>query len=320
LESIQIVKKRRVFQRSLEILSILCGEILRPVLCSVIKSKPELTKMHVPTDQDWNAFWGEKRGKKQLSNAERVAQGIPALGPTFVKLALILATRPDILPIPLAEALGDLHYNVPPFDNMTAKRMIRTDLKTALRNQQSMNTTISGNPYLQNKQDIDLFMKSLSKKPIATGGIAQVYKGYIPGYGKVAVKVLRPGVRRKVERDTTLFHSAATWAEYISNNTLNLPFVNVDIGSVRLVEAVDEFTSRVLEDMDFIREAENMKAFANLYDSRKGTSPTVKVVVPEVLSELSSNRIIVMEWIDGTKLTEVCDDCDDKEELEKENL
>ncbi|KAG7349094.1 ABC1 family-domain containing protein [Nitzschia inconspicua] len=320
LETIQIVKKRRVFQRLVEIFSIMSGEILRPVLCSVIKSKPDLSKIHIPTDDDWDAFWSEKRGRKQLSNAERVARGIPALGPTFVKLALILATRPDILPIPLAEALGDLHYNVPPFDNLTAKRMIRTDLKTALRQQQQTNLTVSGNPYFQNKRDIDRFMETLSKRPVATGGIAQVYKGYIPGIGNVAVKVLRPGVRRKVERDTTLFHSIATWVESISNNTLNLPFVNVDIGSVRLVEAVDEFTSRVLEDMDFVREAENMKAFSNLYDSRKGTSPTVKVVVPEVLSDLSSNRIIVMEWIDGIRLTNICDDCDEKEQEEKENL
>jgi aarF domain-containing kinase len=320
LESLQIVKKRRVFQRTVEIFSILCGEILRPVLCSIVESKPDLSTIHIPTDQDWDKFWREKRGKKQLSNAERVAQGIPALGPTFVKLALILATRPDVLPIPLAEALGDLHYNVPPFDDATAKRMIRTDLKTALTKQQQQNFSISVSQFLEDKQDIDRFMNSLSKKPVATGGIAQVYKGFLPGFGDIAVKVLRPGVRRKVERDITLFHSAATWIEYISHNTMKLPFVNVDIGSVRLVEAVDEFTSRVLEDMDFIREAENMKAFANLYDARKGSSPTVKIVVPQVLSELSSNRIIVMEWIEGTKLTEVCDDCNDREEIEKENL
>ena len=101
---------------------------------------------------------------------------------------------------------------------------------------------------------------------------------------------------------------------------MKLPGVSLDIGSIRLVEAVDEFTSRVLEDMDFKREAENMKAFASLYDSRRGTSPTVKIVVPEVISELSSNRIIVMEWLQGTRLTEVCDDCDERDEIEKENL
>ncbi|KAL3907741.1 MAG: hypothetical protein SGILL_008751 [Bacillariaceae sp.] len=317
LEELQIVKKRRAFQRIVEITSILFGQILRPVVCSVITTKPDLSTIHIPTDEDWDKFWREKRGprNKKLSNAERVAQGIPALGPTFVKLALIAATRPDILPIPLAEALGDLHYNSPPFDDVTAKRMMRTDLKTAMR---SRDEAVA--QYFENKKDIDDFMNTLSKKPVATGGMAQVYKGYLPGFGDVAVKVLRPGVRRKVERDTTLFHSTATWAEKISNNTMKLPGVNLDIGSIRLVEAVDEFTSRVLEDMDFKREAENMKAFASLYDSRRGTSPTVKIVVPEVISELSSNRIIVMEWLEGTRLTEVCDDCDEREEIEKENL
>jgi predicted unusual protein kinase regulating ubiquinone biosynthesis (AarF/ABC1/UbiB family) len=96
--------------------------------------------------------------------------------------------------------------------------------------------------------------------------------------------------------------------------------MKVNIGSVRLTEAVDEFTSRVLEDMDFVREAENMKAFAELYDSRRGTSPTVKIVVPEVISELSSNRVIVMEWLEGTKLTDICTDCEDRTQVKKENL
>jgi predicted unusual protein kinase regulating ubiquinone biosynthesis (AarF/ABC1/UbiB family) len=276
-----------------------------------------LATLHIPTDRDWNEFWTIKRGRKQLSNAERIAQGIPALGPTFVKLALILATRPDILPVPLAEALGEMTYNVPPFDDSIAKRMIRTDMKTALMEEKQQHSKSS---YIQNMEDIKTFMESLSEKPVAAGGVAQVYKGNLPGYGPVAVKVLRPGVRRKVERDATLFHSFATWAESLSNNTMKLPGMKLNIGSIRLVEAVDEFTSGILEDIDFNREIANAQAFSMLYDSRKGSSPSVKVVVPEVISDLSTNRVIIMEWLEGTKLTDICTDCDDRSQLEKENL
>mmetsp|Transcript_2635 Transcript_2635/g.5045 ORF Transcript_2635/g.5045 Transcript_2635/m.5045 type:complete len:761 (-) Transcript_2635:1243-3525(-) len=319
LKSHQIVKKRRVFRRLVEITSILCGEILRPVLCSIVNTQLDLSTIHIPTDEDWDDFWRQTRGRKQLSNAERVARGIPALGPTFVKLALVMATRPDILPLPLAEALGDLHSDTPSFDDSTAKRMIRTDMKTALMKLQK-NDTRNKASYLRDQNDLKVFLDSLSDKPVATGGVAQIYKGYLPRYGDVAVKVLRPGVRRKVELDATLFHSVATWAESISNNTMKLPGMNVNVGLVHLVDAVDEFTSRVLEDMDFRREAENMKAFANLYDSRSGISPTVKVVVPELISELSSNRVIVMEWLEGTKLTDICSDCEDRSLEQKENL
>jgi predicted unusual protein kinase regulating ubiquinone biosynthesis (AarF/ABC1/UbiB family) len=222
LSTHQIVKKRRVFQRLIEITTILSGQILRPVLCSAVETKPDLSTIHIPTDEDWDAFWREKRGRKQpLSNAERVAQGIPALGPTFVKLAMIMATRPDILPVPLAEALGNLHDRVPPFDDAIAKRMIRTDMKTALMKQQQLTvnndsglmavvanaqaaTAASNKHYLHTKEDVETFMDSLSDKPIGTGGIAQVYKGYLPRYGPVAVKVLRPGVRQKVEKVCTI--------------------------------------------------------------------------------------------------------------------
>jgi predicted unusual protein kinase regulating ubiquinone biosynthesis (AarF/ABC1/UbiB family) len=320
LRSHQIVKKRRVFRRLIEITTILSGEILRPVLCSIVKTKPDLSTIHIPTDEDWDIFWTQKRGRKQLSNAERIAKGIPALGPTFVKLALILATRPDILPVPLAEALGEMSYNVPPFDDLTAKRMIRTDMKTALLEHQQQHTNTSSSSYLQNLDDVKTFMDALSEKPVATGGVAQVYKGYLPGYGEVAVKVLRPGVRRKVERDATLFHSFASWAESISNNTMKLPGMKLNIGSIRLVAAVDEFTSQIFEDIDFNREIANAQAFSMLYDYRKGTSPNVKVVVPEVVSELSSDRVIVMEWLEGTKLTDICSGCEEQSQVEKENL
>lgn len=341
----QIVKKRRVFRRSLEIAHILSGEILRPLLCALVKSQPKLdmTKLMAQTmagdnvDEEWDAFWSQQcRENSDLTNAQRIAKGVPALGPTFVKLAHILATRPDILHVPLAQALGELQdKGVAPFDNLTAKRIIRNEIKQKIsllkfKKQQEKSKknsfeyieseeedeTSTPKHYIQDYDDLQQFMDSLSDLPIAAASVAQVYKADLPGYGPVAVKVLRPGIRAKVERDATLFHSVATWMECWNSNALRkVPLVgskmqvNVNIGRMHLVEAVDEFTSRVLEDMDFTREAENMKVFAQLYDSQRGTSPTVKVVVPEVIPELCSDRILVMEWLEGTKLTEICQDC-----------
>ena len=314
----QIVKKRRVFKRMVEITTILGGQVLGPFVRSLCETKPDIRHIHIPTDDDWDKFWKETR--KGKTNAERVAQGVPALGPTFVKMAQILASRPDLLNVPLAEALGGLQDKMPSFDNLTAKRMIRTDMKMVLKNAEIKS------PYLRNEHDLKLFMDSLSKEPVAAASVAQVYKGEMPGYGPVAVKVLRPGIKLKVERDATLFHSVARWVESWNNNTLKLPFVNSDnqhnspLGSLQLVQAVDEFTARVLEDMDFTREAENMQVFAAMYDSRRGSSPTVKVAVPEVIPELCSSRVLVMEWMEGTKLTDICHDCDERPQEVEENL
>ena len=341
LKSHQIVKKRRVVKRVLEISSILGGQVLGPFVRSLVKTKPDFNNIHIPTDDDWDAFWRETR--KGKTNAQRVAEGIPALGPTFVKMAQILASRPDLLNVPLAEALGGLQDNMPSFDNLTAKRMIRTDMKTVLRRYAAADVkaaadsadtggagkkeTMDHPRYIQTTDDLKTFMDSLSKEPVAAASVGQVYKGGLPGYGPVAVKVLRPGIKLKVERDATLFHSVATWLESWNNNTLKLPFVTFvnnqqksPLGSIQLVQAVDEFTSRVLEDMDFKREAENMKVFADMYDSRRGRSATVKVAVPDVIPELCSSRVLVMEWMEGTKLTDICVDCDTRPQEVEENL
>jgi len=316
LQKHQIVKKRRVFKRMVELVTIMNGQVFGPLVRSFLETKPDFTHIHIPTDEDWDAFWKETRRGK--TNAQRLAEGVPALGPTFVKLAQILASRPDLLNVPLAEALGNLQDNVAPFDNLTAKRMIQTDMKTVLKSAEIESQ------YMQSLDDLKTFMKLLSEKPVAAASMAQVYKGDLPGYGPVAVKVLRPGSKLKVERDATLFHSIATWVESWNNSTLKLPFINSKhekpLGSLQLVQAVDEFTARVLEDMDFTREAENMQAFADLYCSQRGTSPTVKVAVPQVIPELCSERVLVMEWMEGTKLTELCENCDNRPQEVEENL
>ena len=75
--------------------------------------------------------------------------------------------------------------------------------------------------------------------------------------------------------------------------------------NTELVSSVEEFMSRLFEELDYHKEASNMDKFASLYSVRRGTSKNVKVVVPEVLLDLCTDNVIVMEWIEGTKLTNV---------------
>eukprot|EP00978_Attheya_sp_CCMP212_P016276 scaffold42485_cov50-Attheya_sp.AAC.7 len=250
-----------------------------------------------------------------MTNAQRVADGFQQLGPTFVKVGQALATRPDILHVPLAEALANLHDNMRPFDNLMAKRIIRRDLFFLMKDK-----TIKDASYLYDDKARKAFMDSLSDQPVAAASMAQVYKGTLPGYGYVAVKVQRPGIRKKVERDATLLHSTATWIESLKWPRGTPKDGQRLVGSMQIVKTVDELTSRVFEDMDFNHEAENMKAFSQMYCHKRGTSKTVQVVVPEVIPELCSSRVIVMEWIEGTKLTDICDGCVDKEDTVAENL
>jgi predicted unusual protein kinase regulating ubiquinone biosynthesis (AarF/ABC1/UbiB family) len=305
----QSVRKRRSLHRLVEITSILFGQVIRPVICSLTIKRPNVVSN---SSFDWDAFWTEDISSG-INNAQRVVEGFQQLGPTYVKLGQALATRPDLLHNePLANALATLHDNVRPFEDRTAKRMIKKDLFTDSK---------KANALLPDKASQKAFLDSLSARPIAAASIAQVYKGTLPGYGPVAVKVQRPGIRKKVERDATLFHSLATWLQSMNKwphgTTLEgQPFFD----SPQLVLVADEFTARVLEDMDFEREAANMQAFAKLYSHNTGLSTTVKVVVPELIPELCSRRVIVMEWIEGTKLTDICKDCDERAEHVAENL
>jgi predicted unusual protein kinase regulating ubiquinone biosynthesis (AarF/ABC1/UbiB family) len=154
-------------------------------------------------------------------------------------------------------------------------------------------------------------MENLSEEPVAAASIGQVYKGWIEGIGDVAVKVKRPGIRALVERDAALLQSAALWVE-------SLPGWKSDrLIAARVVDAVDEFMARIFEELDYNREVQNMQTFAELYSIRRGTSKLIKVVVPEVVPEWSTENLIVMEWIDGVKLDVL--ETDDAAQM-KENL
>ena len=307
----QTIGKRKTLRRLLEITSILSGKIFRPLVCSLVRDP------HLMLDQkDWDEFW--KRQSRSMSNAERVAKGLPILGPTFVKLGQLAATRPDILNVPLAEALANLQDRVAPFDNFTAKRIIRRELKQTLKRQNT-----EKNRFINSDEDLKQFLDSLSAEPVASASISQVYKGELPGFGSVAVKVQRPGIRKTVERDATFLHTVATfiqdlrWPRWTPIEDLKGEPM---FGSTKIVKAVDEFTARVLEEMDFKKEAENCILFSDLYHYKRGTSRDVQVVVPELLQELSSRRVIIMEWLEGTKLTDICLDCDDRQSEIDENL
>lgn len=318
LEYHQSVQKRKAMQRLLEIVVVLCTHLWRPLISRSMQDihrtvATALATAVTTTRQDGMQTIRKEQNitlLEQLLNSKRLDEALASLGPTFVKLGQVMATRPDIVRVPIAEALINLPDSLPPFDNKIARRIIRRDI----------NAQRQPNPYLKTKSDYESFFDSLSNRPIAAGSMAQVYKGMLPGFGPVAVKVQRPGIRKKVERDATLFHSVATWLEGL-RWPRGTPFAGEPLlGYMQIVQTVDEFTSRVFEDMDFEREAQNMQLFAAMYCHKRGLSNSVSVVVPQLIPELCSSRVIVMEWIEGTKLTDVVSPEGNADAVIQENL
>lgn len=293
--------------RAVEISQVLFGRFLRPVVSNLIENG-------VPSD--WNSFWSQTASGSKTTNAQRLAAAVEQLGPTYVKFAQAVSSRPDVVPKSLADALSILQDDMEPFDSDTAKQIIRYEL---LSNSTSLR--------LRQPDKLEEFLQSLSAEPVAAASVGQVFKGQFPGYGEVAVKVQRPGIRTIVERDAQLLRSVASWLESIpaiqlpsnaaaqehslqsTSSSLSNAKTNRLINT-ELVSSVDEFMSRLFEELDYHKEAANMEKFASLYSVRRGSSKNVKVVVPEVLLDLCTDNVIVMEWIDGNKLTNVVNEGD----------
>lgn len=287
--TVEYLSKEPPLIRAMEIGGVVVGELLGPLVSSlVVNGIPE----------DWEDFWSKSSGK--FTNAQRATRALEALGPTYVKFGQALASRPDVIPKTLADGLSTLQDDMQPFDTKTAKEIIRADLNTTL-----------------NETELNAFLDSFSDEPIAAASVGQVYKAWIPSKNApipVAVKVQRPGIRDVVERDAALLGSVAEWIESLPSPTGG-PLV-----ATALVDTVEEFMSRIFEELDYRNEAANIATFASLYSYKNGSCKKVKVVVPEVMPELCTDDVIVMSWLEGTKLVSLNNTLDKKELAENLRL
>ncbi len=196
--------------------------------------------------------------------AREFAELLVELGPAFIKAGQALSTRPDLIPVVVLEELSQLQDQLPGFEGKLAMACIKEDLG----------------------KDITEIFKEIDENPISAASLGQVHKALLKGNKQVAVKVQRPGLREQITLDLYIVRNIAKWL----NN--NIKFIRSD-----LVALIDELGTRVFEEMDYLNEARNAIKFKKLH------SHNLKIAVPKVYKEISSRRVLVMEWIDGTKLT-----------------
>jgi hypothetical protein len=135
-------------KRALEIGQVMVGEFLNPVFFSLISEG-------IPSN--WSDFWS-RTNSGALTHAQRLAACCETLGPTYVKFAQAVSSRPDIVPKGLADALSVLQDNMQPFDSDTAKDIIRRDLLS----KSGSSTLFQAQP-----EKLTAFLDSLSKEPVA---------------------------------------------------------------------------------------------------------------------------------------------------------
>jgi ubiquinone biosynthesis protein len=205
----------------------------------------------------------QPRVKRQEWFAQCVVRLFRALGATFIKVGQIMSTRPDLFPPHLIGALESLQDNVGPFPYSLVAQTIQEDL---------------GKPP-------ELLFADFQQKPIASASVAQVHRARLPDGRIVAVKVRRPKIEKIVDFDLKVMRLFAKVLCIAPSIALMAP-----------VESVDEFGRGIRMQLDFTIEAANNKRFRRLFDGDPD------VIFPKLVDELCTKRVLVMDFIDGTKI------------------
>jgi predicted unusual protein kinase regulating ubiquinone biosynthesis (AarF/ABC1/UbiB family) len=195
--------------------------------------------------------------------AERLTATLAALGPTFIKLAQVFAARADILPEPYLSTIGTLTDQVPPLPPGVAQRVVREELG----------------------RDVAELFERFDPEPLAAASLGQVHRASYVGR-EVVVKVLRPGVEATVAEDLDVSFRALF--------LLNVLFPNHHTRAITAI--VSEFAKRIRDELDFREEARNAAIL------RRNFRAEPRIVVPEVVTELVTRRVLVLEYVEGTRI------------------
>lgn len=186
------------------------------------------------------------------------------LGPTFVKIGQIMASRQDMFSQRYCRELVKLRDNVAPMDMKTVKEVVK-------------------NEYGKRLEDVFLHF---DQKPLGSASIAQVHKATLKDGRDIVVKVQRPGIYETMERDIHLVRRA-----------VKILKLNDILGSVVDLNIVlDEFWHTAKEEMDFLNEAQFARKFKHLHEH------TQYIDVPHIMSEYSTSKVLVMEYIEGYEI------------------
>ncbi|WP_211453459.1 ubiquinone biosynthesis regulatory protein kinase UbiB [Collimonas antrihumi] len=198
---------------------------------------------------------------------ERLRKALEELGPIFVKFGQVLSTRRDLLPGDMVDELSRLQDRVPPFSSDLAIAQIEKSLKA---------------------HPDDLFA-SFEREPVASASIAQVHFATLKNGKEVAVKVLRPGMKKSIDEDVALMHIAAGLVEKLW----------ADGRRLKAREVVGEFDKYLHDELDLMREA------ANGSQLRRNFADSHLLVVPEMYWDYCSSSVIVMERMHGIPISQL---------------
>jgi len=229
------------------------GDILERVL-SVRKTRSE-----VPD--------GEIFVRSGFPSARRIRLALEELGPSFIKLGQLMSTRADIFPHEYIVEFKKLQDMVPPISFEEVKAVIERELKRPI---------------------LEIFAE-FDEKSIAAASVGQVHIAKLHSGEKVAVKIIRPGIDRRIKEDLRLMYFMAGKAE----KALEIGRV---IGARNLVQ---EFERNITRELDMMIEAGSIEKFAGNFEEVE------EIYIPKVHWDYTTRSVLVMEHIEGIKMDQV---------------
>jgi ubiquinone biosynthesis protein len=202
------------------------------------------------------------RSKKQLRGV-RLRLALEKLGPIFVKFGQVLSTRRDLLPEDVANELAKLQDQVPPFEYAEIEKTI---------------TEAFGQP-------LSTIYSQFDTKCVASASVAQVHFAHLIDGQAVAVKVLRPGIKKVIEQDLSILKSLAWLVQTLSKEAKRL----------KPLEIVDEFSRHTKHELDLTLEAANCSQLARNFEDKR-------LLIPDVHWDYCRQSVMTMQRMHGTPI------------------
>ncbi|HVT01745.1 MAG TPA: AarF/ABC1/UbiB kinase family protein [Thermoanaerobaculia bacterium] len=201
------------------------------------------------------------------ARAKAFTAALSEMGPTYVKFGQILSTRPDIVPPEYICELEELQDQVEPFSYAEVEAIVEKELNAK----------------------VSKAFGSFEQAPLAAASLGQVHRATLREGQEIVVKVQRPNIRETIEQDLDVFAEIAVFLESHSAVAQKMS----------LTETVKEMRRTILTELNYTQEASVMENF------RKSLAEYPEIVIPEVIHDYSTPRLLTTEYISGKKVSKL---------------
>jgi ubiquinone biosynthesis protein len=203
---------------------------------------------------------------QNLTTGQRMKAAIEELGPTYIKLGQVLSTRRDLFDKDILDEISKLRDDTKKFPTEEAIKIFEEEIGQKI---------------------VDVF-SYFNEEPIAAASIGQVYEARLRNGQNVIVKIQKPHIEKTIKSDIDILKTVAVAVSDLKKD------LNLD-----LMDIVEQFETQILRELDYSFEAINANRFKKMFESSE------EVYIPDIYTEYCTRKVLVLEKIEGIKLSEI---------------